>query len=52
MAMAESHGLPIAISTASASPAEVKLVEQTIKSVMLPIPFQSKLVDKSFKHRV
>ena len=44
MAMADSHGLPIAVSTASANPAEVKLVEQTLKSVIVPIPLQSKLI--------
>ena len=36
MGIADSHGLPVALRTESASPAEVKLVEQTLEERIVP----------------
>jgi transposase len=48
MAIADSHGLPIAVCTESASPAEVKLVKQTIEARFVPQPPQRLIGDKAY----
>jgi transposase len=48
MAIADSHGLPIAVCTESASPAEVKFVKQTIAARFIPEPPQRLIGDKAY----
>lgn len=44
MAMADAHGLPVAVWTASARPAEVTLAMPTVKAALVRMPFAAKLV--------
>lgn len=48
MAISEAHGLPIAFHVASASPAEVKLVEATLDDRFLPDYIDRLLGDKAY----
>jgi transposase len=48
MAITEAHGLPIAFHIASASPAEVKLVEPTLHDRFLPDGLDRLLGDKAY----
>ena len=48
MAMADAHGLPIAVCITSASPHEVTLVEQTIDSSFLDVAPQRLIGDKAY----
>ena len=44
MAMADAHGLPLALRTASARTAEVTLTEPTVEAALVRMPFMSKLI--------
>ena len=48
MAMADRHGLPIAVDVASASPHEIKLVNSTLKARFLKESPQRLIGDKAF----
>ena len=48
MAIGDSHGLPIAICTASASPAEVKLVAQTVENKFVTGRPEQLIGDKAY----
>jgi transposase len=48
MAIADSHGLPIAVCTESASPAEVKLVERTVEQRFVADPPERLIGDKAY----
>ena len=48
MGIADSHGLPIALRTESASPAEVKLVEPTLEERIVPDVPERLIGDKAY----
>lgn len=48
MAIADHHGLPLAVSVASASPHEITLVEQTLDSAFTPDLPQRLIGDKAY----
>jgi transposase len=48
MAIADGHGVPIALRTESASPAEVKLVEQTLEERIVPDVPERLIGDKAY----
>ena len=48
MAIADGHGVPIALRTESASPAEVKLVEQTLEERIVPEVPERLIGDKAY----
>jgi transposase len=48
MGIADSHGLPVALRTESASPAEVKLVEQTLEERIVPDVPERLIGDKAY----
>jgi transposase len=48
MGIADCHGLPIALRTESASPAEVKLVEKTMEERILPDVPERLIGDKAY----
>ena len=48
MGIADRHGLPIALRTESASPAEVKLVEQTLEERIVPDVPERLIGDKAY----
>jgi transposase len=48
MGLADSHGLPLALRAESASPAEVKLVEQTLQERILPDVPERLIGDKAY----
>ena len=48
MGVADSHGLPLALRTESASPAEVKLVEQTLEERIVPDVPERLIGDKAY----
>jgi transposase len=48
MGIADSHGLPLALRTESASPAEVRLVEQTIEERIVPEVPERLIGDKAY----
>ena len=48
MAITDSHGLPVALCTASASPAEVTLVSETIQQRFVPDPPERVIGDKAY----
>jgi transposase len=48
MGIADAHGLPLALRTESASPAEVKLVEQTIQERLVPDVPDRLIGDKAY----
>lgn len=48
MGIADSHGLPIALRTESASPAEVKLVEATLRERVVPDVPERLIGDKAY----
>ncbi len=48
MAIADRHGLPLAVCTESASPAEVKLVEQTIEQRFVADVPERLIADKAY----
>jgi transposase len=48
MAIADGHGVPIALRTESASPAEVKLVEQTLEERIVPGVPERLIGDKAY----
>jgi transposase len=48
MGIADGHGLPVALRTESASPAEVKLVEQTLEERIVPDVPQRLIGDKAY----
>ena len=48
MGIADGHGLPLALRTESASPAEVKLVEQTLEQRIVPEVPERLIGDKAY----
>ena len=48
MGIADGHGLPVALRTESASPAEVKLVEQTLEERIVPDVPERLIGDKAY----
>ncbi len=48
MAVADSHGLPVALSIGSASPHEVTLVEQTLEARFIAEPPQRLIGDRAY----
>ena len=48
MGIADGHGLPLALRTESASPAEVKLVEQTLEERIVPDVPERLIGDKAY----
>jgi transposase len=48
MGIADRHGLPVALRTESASPAEVKLVEQTLEERIVPDVPERLIGDKAY----
>src|ERR1019366_3414866 len=48
MAIADGHGLPLAICTCSASPAEVKLVDATVRERFVPDLPERLVGDKAY----
>jgi transposase len=48
MGIADRHGLPVALRTESASPAEVKLVEQTLEERIVPEVPERLIGDKAY----
>jgi transposase len=48
MGIADGHGLPLALRTESASPAEVKLVEQTLEERLVPDVPERLIGDKAY----
>jgi hypothetical protein len=47
MAVADRHGLPVAISSESATPHEVKLAESTLVQMVIPEPPQNLIGDNA-----
>src|SRR5437879_7314402 len=48
MAVADSHGLPVAVSVESATPHEVKLAESTLLQMVIPEPPQNLIGDNAY----
>jgi transposase len=48
MAVADSHGLPVAVSVESATPHEVKLAESTLVQMVIPEPPQNLIGDNAY----
>jgi hypothetical protein len=48
MAVAEGHGLPIAVCTESATPHEVTLVQQTLAEIFVQEPVQRLIGDNAY----
>jgi len=48
MAVADSNGLPVAVSVESAAPHEVKLAESTLVQMVIPEPPQSLIGDNAY----
>ena len=47
MAVADRHGLPVAVSIESATPHEVKLAESTLVQMVIPEPPQNLIGDNA-----
>jgi len=48
MAVADCHGLPVAVSVESATPHEVKLAESTLVQMVIPEPPQNLIGDNAY----
>jgi len=48
MAVADCHGLPVAVSVESATPHEVKLAEYTLVQMVIPEPPQNLIGDSAY----
>ena len=48
MAVADSHGLPVAVSVESATPHEVTLAESTLLQMVIPEPPQNLVGEKAY----